>query len=294
VLTETAAPEMAGGAGDWPATGRRARARAFAEGLRDRICAEFEAIEREHGSAAAFQRSSWDRQDHHGAPGGGGVMSVMHGRVFEKVGVNVSTVYGAFHPEFAPSIRGASREEPDFFATGISLVAHMANPWAPAVHMNCRYLETTVGWFGATTDINPALPIAEDVAEFHDALRAAVGEADYAAWSEEARRYYWLPHRQVERGAGGVFVDHLDSGDFEADFAKVRAVGEMFLGTFPRIARRRAATPFTEADRAAQLRYRGRYAEFNLLYDRGTVFGLKTGGNVDAILMSLPPLARWD
>ena len=220
-------------------------------------------------------------------------MSVMKGAVFEKVVVNVSTVHGRFAPEFAGQIRGASAEKPEFFATGISLVAHMANPHVPAVHMNTRYLETTLGWFGGTTDLNPPIPYAKDTAAFHDALRAALGER-YDGWAEEARTYYYLPHRGVERGVGGVFYDHLDSGDFEADFAITRTLGETFLAVFPPIVRARMHTPANEADRDRQLRYRGRYAEFNLIYDRGTVFGLKTGGNVEAILMSLPPLARWD
>ena len=272
---------------------RRATARAWFEGLRDRICAELEAIELEAGSDARFERRAWERPDPSGEPGGGGVMSILRGRVFEKAGVNVSTVEGRFNPEFADQINGASRERPEFFATGISLVLHPANPHVPAAHMNTRFLETTVGWFGGTTDLNPALPVEEDTRLFHDTLRAMLGEERYRVWSEEARRYYFLPHRGVERGVGGVFYDHLASGDWDADFAITRTVGEAFLAAYPPIVRRRMRQAASEADRAAQLAYRGRYAEFNLLHDRGTIFGLKTGGNIDAILMSLPPLASW-
>lgn len=276
-----------------PPDARRATARAWFEALRDRICAELEAIEREAGSDARFEAKAWERPDPSGAPGGGGVMSTLRGRVFEKAGVNVSTVHGRFNPEFAGQINGASPERPEFFATGISLVLHPANPHVPASHMNTRYLETTVGWFGGTTDLNPALPIEEDTLAFHDQLRAMLGAERYAQWAEEARRYYFLPHRGVERGVGGVFYDHLTSGDWDADFAITRAVGEAFLAAYPPIVRRRMHMPASEADRARQLEYRGRYAEFNLLHDRGTVFGLRTGGNVEAILMSLPPLAAW-
>ena len=260
--------------------------------MRDRIRAELTAIEREGGSDADFAVGAWERPDPTGAPGGGGVMSVLRGQVFEKAGVNVSTVWGTFAPEFAGQVRGASAAAPGFFATGISLVLHPRNPHVPAVHLNTRYLETTTGWFGGTTDLNPAIPYAEDTAAFHGTLEAAMG-ADYPAYAEEARRYYWLPHRQVERGVGGIFYDHRDTGDWDADFAQARAVGEAFLSAYPPIARARMATPASEADRAAQLAYRGRYAEFNLLHDRGTIFGLKTGGNIEAILMSLPPLASW-
>jgi coproporphyrinogen III oxidase len=276
-----------------PPDARRAAARAWFEALRDRIRAELEALEHEAGSVATFAETAWDRPDPSGAPGGGGVMSTLRGRVFEKAGVNVSTVQGRFSPEFAGQVNGASRERPEFHATGISLVLHPANPHVPAVHMNTRYLETTVGWFGGTTDLNPAIPIAQDTRDFHDALRTALGEDRYARWSDEASRYYFLPHRGVERGVGGVFYDHLSTGDWEADFAVTRAVGETFLAIYPLIARRRMHAPASEADRARQLEYRGRYVEFNLLHDRGTLFGLKTGGNIDAILMSLPPLASW-
>jgi coproporphyrinogen III oxidase len=214
--------------------------------------------------------------------------------VFEKVGVNVSTVGGRFSPEFAATIHGAG-EDPRFFATGISLVAHMANPHVPAVHMNTRFLTTTKRWFGGGADLNPPIPYEEDTAEFHARLRAACAAHDptyYPRFSRWAEEYFHLPHRGVQRGVGGIFYDHLE-GPFEATFAFTRDVGEAFLDIFPRLVRRRMATPFTDADKTRQLEWRGRYAEFNLLYDRGTLFGLKTGGNVDAILMSLPPLAKW-
>ncbi|WP_419809715.1 oxygen-dependent coproporphyrinogen oxidase [Sphingomonas sp.] len=274
---------------------QQAAARTWFEALRDRICAAFEAIERAAGSDAAFEYIAWDRADPSGEPGGGGVRGVMKGRVFEKVGVNVSTVGGTLEGEFGRTIHGAG-EDPRFFATGISLVAHMANPHVPAVHMNCRFLRTTKQWFGGGADLNPPLPVEADTADFHARLRAACDAHDpayyprFRAWADE---YFYIPHRQVHRGVGGIFFDHLESG-FEADFAFVRDVGEAFLDIYPAIVRRRMAAPFTPADLAAQRRWRGRYAEFNLVYDRGTLFGLKTGGNIDAILMSLPPVAEWD
>ncbi len=270
------------------------RARTWFEGLRDSICAEFEAIEREAGSDAVFDYLAWDRVDATGAPGGGGVRGVMKGRVFEKVGVNVSTVGGAFEGDFAKTIHGAG-EDPSFFATGISLVAHMANPHVPAVHMNTRFLTTTKRWFGGGADLNPPLPYAEDTADFHARLQAACDAHDptyyprFKAWADE---YFYIPHRQVHRGVGGIFYDHLE-GDWEADFALTQDVGRAFLDVYPKLVRRRMDQPFDDADRQRQLEWRGRYAEFNLIYDRGTLFGLKTGGNVDAILMSLPPMAAW-
>ena len=270
------------------------RARAWFEQLRDLICAEFEAIEREAGSDAAFAYTPWDRTDPGGAPGGGGVRGVMKGKVFEKVGVNVSTVGGQFEGEFGKTIHGAA-EDPRFFATGISLVAHMANPKVPAVHMNTRFLVTTKRWFGGGADLNPPLPINEDTQDFHAELKAACDAHDashYPRFKQWAEEYFFIPHRQCHRGVGGIFYDHLE-GDFEANFAFTQAVGRAFLAAFPRIVRRRMAEAFTPAEEAQMLEWRGRYAEFNLVYDRGTLFGLKTGGNIDAILMSLPPRATW-
>ena len=286
-------------------TERTTRARAWFESLRDRICAEFEAIEREAGSDAGFAFTHWNRTPdgdaggEGGAEGGGGVQGLMKGKVFEKVGVNVSTVHGSFDPAFAASINGADAENPGFAATGISLVAHMANPHVPAVHMNTRFLVTSKAWFGGGGDLNPPLPYDQDTADFHAAFRAACDRhgADYydrfKAWADE---YFYIPHRKIHRGTGGIFYDHLecpDSAAFEANFAFTRDVGEALLDVFPRLVRRRMGLAWTDADKLQQLEWRGRYAEFNLVYDRGTLFGLKTGGNIDAILMSLPPEAVW-
>ena len=269
-------------------------ARDWFEALRGRICTAFEAIEREAGSVASFEFMSWDREDPDGEPGGGGVRGQMAGKVFEKVGVNVSTVGGRFSEEFARSIPGAE-DDPSFFATGISLVAHMANPHVPAVHMNTRFLTTTKRWFGGGADLNPAIPYQEDTDAFHARLRAACSAHDptfYPRFSQWAEDYFWLPHRQVARGVGGIFYDRLED-HFDAHFAFTRDVGEAFLDIFPQIVRKRMDTPYTDEEMERLLAFRGRYVEFNLLYDRGTLFGLKTGGNVDAILMSLPPLAKW-
>jgi coproporphyrinogen III oxidase len=290
---------------DW--TPYTERARAWFEQLRDAICAEFEAIEREAGSDARFAYTPWARQSVEGEQAGdtgGGTQGLMKGRVFEKVGVNVSTVRGAFSPQFAATINGASADSPGFSATGISLVAHMANPHVPAVHMNTRFLTTTKAWFGGGADLNPPLPYAEDTADCHAELKAACDAhgADYyerfKAWADD---YFYIPHRKVHRGVGGIFYDHLEcapdaaggSAAWEANFAFTQAVGRAFLHIFPQLVRRRMGLAFTPADKAQQLEWRGRYAEFNLVYDRGTLFGLKTGGNIDAILMSLPPEATW-
>ncbi|MBB5715913.1 oxygen-dependent coproporphyrinogen oxidase [Sphingomonas aerophila] len=274
---------------------QQAAARAWFEALRTRICAAFEAIERDAGSDASFEFLPWDRVDQSGAPGGGGVRGVMKGRVFEKVGVNVSTVGGTLEGDFGRTIHGAG-DDPRFFATGISLVAHMANPHVPAVHMNTRFLRTTKQWFGGGADLNPPLPVEQDTADFHARLRAACDAHDpayYPRFKQWADDYFYIPHRQVHRGVGGIFYDHLE-GEFEEAFAFTRDVGEAFLDIYPAIVRRRMALPFTPQDLAVQRAWRGRYAEFNLVYDRGTLFGLKTGGNIDAILMSLPPVATWD
>jgi len=271
-------------------------ARDWFESLRTRICEQFEAIEREAGSDARFVFTPWDRE----APGlvagegGGGVRGVMKGKVFEKVGVNVSTVSGAFAPEFAKTIHGAD-DDPAFFATGISLVAHMANPHVPAVHMNTRYLVTAKSWFGGGADLNPPLPREDDTAHFHNVLKAACDAHDpdyhprFKAWADD---YFFIPHRGVHRGVGGIFYDHLE-GDFDANFAFTRSVGEAFLEAFAPIVRRRMHESWSEEEYRTMLEWRGRYAEFNLVHDRGTLFGLKTGGNIDAILMSLPPMASW-
>ena len=277
-----------------PLDDQQQAARDWFEALRDRITAALEAIEREAGSDAAFTFTPWERSEPDGEPGGGGVRGQMTGKVFEKVGVNVSTVGGSFSPEFAQSIPGAE-DDPRFFATGISLVAHMANPHVPAVHMNTRFLTTTKRWFGGGADLNPAIPYDVDTEAFHARLRAACAAHDatfYPRFSKWADEYFWLPHRGVPRGVGGIFYDHLED-HFDAHFAFARDVGEAFLDICPRIVRRRMNAAYSDEDMDRLLEFRGRYVEFNLLYDRGTLFGLKTGGNIDAILMSLPPLARW-
>jgi coproporphyrinogen III oxidase len=273
-------------------------ARTWFESLRDRICAEFEAIEREAGSDASFTYTPWHRDNDATGSSGGGVRGVMKGKVFEKVGVNVSTVGGALSAEFAKTIHGAD-QDPTFFATGISLVAHMANPHVPAVHMNTRFLTTTKRWFGGGADLNPPLPYEEDTAEFHGVLQAACDAHDpsyYPRFKKWADDYFYIPHRGVHRGVGGIFYDHVECADdegFESNFAFTRAVGDAFLASYPPIVRRRMNMPFTPEELEEQRLWRGRYAEFNLVYDRGTLFGLKTGGNIDAILMSLPPVTHW-
>ncbi len=270
-------------------------ARAWFAALRDRICAAFEAIEDAGGpNPGRFVKTPWDRPE-----GGGGVISLMKGQVFEKVGVNISTVSGAFSPDFAKQMHGAA-EDGAFWASGISLVAHLRSPRVPAVHMNTRMIVTANGWFGGGGDLTPLQPgtaaAAEDAAFFHAALKRACDKhgADYydkyKKWCDE---YFFLPHRGEPRGAGGIFYDYLDSGDVAADFAFTRDVGEAFLAAYPEIVRRRMDETFTPEEREAQLVRRGRYVEFNLLYDRGTTFGLKTGGNTEAILMSLPPEVKW-
>ncbi len=283
---------------DW--TQQTAQARTWFESLRDRICVEFEAIEREAGSDAVFTYTPWQREEEGNPDPGGGTRGLMKGKVFEKVGVNVSTVHGTFSPGFAASINGADEANPGFTATGISLVAHMANPHVPAVHMNTRFLVTGKAWFGGGGDLNPPIPYAEDTAHFHAAYRRACdahGADYYARFSKWAEDYFWIPHRNVARGVGGIFYDHLECADgaaFEANFAFTRAVGEAFLDAFPPLVRRRMDSAWTPEDKQQQLEWRGRYAEFNLVHDRGTLFGLKTGGNIEAILMSLPPMAAWD
>jgi coproporphyrinogen III oxidase len=279
----------------------KAKASAWFESLRDRICEACETIEkdltgpRHDHPAGRFERRPWTRADENLDGGGGGVISIMRGRVFEKIGVNVSTVHGRFSPEFAREVEGAG-EDPHFWASGISVVAHPRNPHVPTVHMNTRFLVTTRAWFGGGTDLTPMLPVEDDARDFHAELKRACDLHDkdyYPRFSKWCDEYFFLPHRGEPRGAGGIFFDHLASGDWEGDFAFTRDVGLAFLAIYPQIVRRHMNEQWTEADRAQQLVRRGRYVEFNLLHDRGTRFGLQTGGNVEAILMSLPPEARW-
>ena len=288
-----------------PGEDRKERAAAWFTELRDRICAAFEAIEDElEGANAArfaevppgrFQQTAWQREPQDDESAGGGVMSILRGRVFEKVGVNISTVGGRFPADFAKQIPGAE-DDPRFWASGISLVAHLRSPLVPAVHMNTRHIVTTKAWFGGGSDLSPMYPVEVDTAAFHAALKAACDRHDpdyhprFKAWCDE---YFFIKHRGEPRGVGGIFFDYLDSGDWEADFAFTRDVGLAFLDIYPQLVRRHMVEPWTEEQRRHQLVKRGRYAEFNLIYDRGTKFGLMTGGNPEAILMSLPPEAAW-
>jgi coproporphyrinogen III oxidase len=288
---------------------RKKKAAAWFTDLRDLICHEFERIEGELSAtrhqdkpAGTFERKKWDREnsDEPNVSGsvlkGGGEISLMRGRVFEKVGVNISTVHGIFSDTFRAQIPGAEESGGAFWAGGISLVAHMRSPLVPAVHMNTRMIVTSKNWFGGGADLTPMIPDEADKADFHAALKDCCDRhdvADYQEYKEWCDRYFYLPHREEPRGAGGIFYDYLESGDWDADFAFTKDVGRTFHNIYPALVRRHMNRDWTDEQRETQLVKRGRYVEYNLLYDRGTQFGLKTGGNSEAILMSLPPEVKW-
>jgi coproporphyrinogen III oxidase len=285
---------------------RKLKAASWFKNLRDQICQEFETIETELNStnhkdkpAGTFERTPWDREDYEANNSGstlkgGGEVSVMRGRVFEKVGVNISTVHGVFSEEFRSKIPGAEKDGL-FWASGISLVAHMQSPLVPAVHMNTRMIVTSKGWFGGGADLTPMTENPDDTNEFHSAFKQSCDKFDpayYPRFKEWCDEYFYLPHRDEQRGVGGIFYDYLED-DWDNNFAFTKEIGKTFAQVYPAIIRKHINKDWTTQQREHQLVRRGRYVEFNLLYDRGTQFGLKTGGNTDAILMSMPPEVKW-
>jgi coproporphyrinogen III oxidase len=274
----------------------KSEARTWFELLQSTIIADLELVEAEAGSGSQFERKQWSR----GQDEGGGLMALLHGKVFEKAGVHCSTVFGEFSPEFRKQILGAEND-PRFWASGISLIIHPWSPQVPAVHMNTRFVVTSKAWFGGGADLTPALDRRRtqedaDSKDFHAAMKKACAGhavADYEKYRKWCDDYFYLPHRQEPRGIGGIFFDYLDSGDRAADLAFVKSVGEAFRAIYPALVRRNLPLPWSATDREEQLLRRGRYVEFNLLYDRGTLFGLKTGGNVESILSSMPPSVKW-
>lgn len=282
---------------------QKARATSWFKELRDIICNEFEALENELDGGpkckmpvGQFKRQTWERVNEDGSVGGGGEMSIMKGRVFEKVGVNISEVYGTFSQEFRKEIPGAQEGDGQFWAAGISLVAHMHSPLVPAVHMNTRMIFTTKNWFGGGADLNPMYEDNTDRELFHGAFKECCDKYNkdyYPKFKKWCDDYFYIKHRKESRGIGGIFYDYLDTENWEEDFNFTQDVGKTFSTIYPKIVRRHMNKPWNAEQREHQLVKRGRYAEFNLIYDRGTRFGLMTGGNTEAILMSLPPEAKW-
>lgn len=274
---------------------QRQEASKWFEELRDQICKQFENLEQEYSASKGLEPGKFERKIWNRDGGGGGQISIMRGNLFEKVGVNISTVHGEFTEEFRSKIPGAD-QNPQFFATGVSLVSHMASPLVPAAHFNTRYIETTKSWFGGGGDLTPMFEDDEETQAFHTAFKDACNKHNpdyYDRFSKACDEYFYLKHRKEPRGVGGIFYDYLNSGNFANDMKYTKDVGRAFRDVYPKLIKAKMNLPWTKEQRQQQLVKRGRYVEFNLLYDRGTTFGLQTGGNVEAILMSLPPEVKW-